>query len=81
MPRNGEFSVGRNVAVPLAAEGAAQYAREVGLVRPNRFDNVVVNTPQAKLLHVSIKKHRHLTLKQCHITRQWLKKQNVNTTS
>ena len=50
MPRNGEFSVGRNVAVPLASEGAAQYAREVGLVRPNRFDNVVVNTPQAKTI-------------------------------
>jgi len=50
MPRNGEFSVGRNVSVPLAAEGAAQYAREVGLVRPNRFDNVVVNTPQAKTI-------------------------------
>jgi hypothetical protein len=48
MSRNEEFSVGNNVSVPLAAEGAARYAREAGLNRPNRFDNVVVNTPQAK---------------------------------
>lgn len=49
MPRNnGDFSVGRNVAAPLAAEGAARYALQEGLVRPNRFDNVVVNVPQAR---------------------------------
>lgn len=46
MARLEEFGVGRNVAVPLAAEGAANFAREKGLVRPNRFDNVVVNIPQ-----------------------------------
>jgi hypothetical protein len=43
-----EFGVGRNVAVPQAAEGAARYARDMGLVRPNRFDNVLVNYPQAR---------------------------------
>ena len=48
MARNEEFSVGRNVAVPLAAEGAARYANDMGLVRPNRFDNVIVNIPQAQ---------------------------------
>lgn len=47
MARLEEFGVGRNVAVPLAAEGAARFAQEKGLVRPNRFDNVVVNIPQA----------------------------------
>ena len=48
MARLNEFSVGQNVSVPLAAQGAANYAKEMGLVRPNRFDNVIVNTPQAK---------------------------------
>jgi hypothetical protein len=48
MARLNEFSVGQNVAVPLAAQGAANYAKEMGLVRPNRFDNVVINPPQAK---------------------------------
>ena len=47
MSRLEDFGVGKNVAVPLAAEGAARFAREKGLVRPNRFDNVVVNIPQA----------------------------------
>lgn len=47
MARLDEFGVGQNVAVPLAAEGAARFAREKGLVRPNRFDNVMVNIPQA----------------------------------
>lgn len=46
MARMEEFGVGRNVAVPTAAEGAARFAKEKGLVRPNRFDNVVVNIPQ-----------------------------------
>ena len=46
MARLEEFGVGRDVAVPLAAEGAARFAREKGLVRPNRFDNVMVNIPQ-----------------------------------
>lgn len=48
MARNEEFSVGRSAAVPLAAEGAASYAKSLGLVRPNRYDNVVVNVPQAR---------------------------------
>ncbi len=48
MNRNEEFSVGHNASVPLASEGAASYAKEAGLSRPSRFDNVVVNTPQAK---------------------------------
>ena len=48
MSRLEDFGVGRNVAVPDAAAGAARYANEMGLVRPNRFDNVVVNLPQAK---------------------------------
>jgi len=43
-----DFGVGKNVAVPLAAQGAAEYARSQGLVRPNRYDNVLVNLPQAK---------------------------------
>lgn len=47
MTRLEDFGVGRNVSVPIAAEGAARFAREKGLVRPNRFDNVVVNIPQA----------------------------------
>ena len=34
--------------VPVAAEGAADYSRSMGLVRPNRFDNVVVNPVQAQ---------------------------------
>lgn len=43
-----EFGVGRNVAVPAAAAGAARYASDMGLVRPNRFDNVLVNYPQGR---------------------------------
>jgi hypothetical protein len=43
-----EFGVGKNVAVPLAAQGAAEYAASKGLVRPNRYNNVVVNIPQAQ---------------------------------
>ena len=46
MARLEEFGVGQNVSVPLAAEGAARFAADKGLVRPNRFDNVVVNIPQ-----------------------------------
>jgi hypothetical protein len=48
MVRLSEFGVGQNVAVPAAAEGAARYARDLGLVRPNRFDNVIVNYPQGR---------------------------------
>lgn len=52
MSRNEELaagiSVGRNMAVPSAVEGANAYSRQAGLVRPNRFDNVVVNLPQAR---------------------------------
>jgi len=48
MARLNEFGVGANVAVPLASEGAARYASNMGLVRPNRFDNVIVNLPQGK---------------------------------
>ena len=48
MARLEEFGVGQNVAVPLAAEGAARFASEKGLVRPNRFDNIFVNVPQAR---------------------------------
>jgi hypothetical protein len=48
MTRLSEFGVGQNVAVPAASEGAARYANEMGLVRPNRFDNVIVNYPQGR---------------------------------
>ena len=48
MGRINDFSIGANAAVPLASEGASRYAQDMGLVRPNRFDNVVVNIPQAK---------------------------------
>lgn len=48
MTRLDEFGVGQNVAVPLASQGAASFALQQGLVRPNRFDNVVVNLPQAQ---------------------------------
>lgn len=48
MARLSEFGVGLNVAVPAAAEGAARYASDMGLVRPNRFDNVIVNYPQGR---------------------------------
>ena len=47
MARLENFGVGRNVAVPIAAEGAANFALQKGLVRPNRFDNVFVNVPHA----------------------------------
>lgn len=47
MARLEEFGVGKDVAVPLAAEGAARFAQEKGLVRPNRFDNIFVNVPHA----------------------------------
>lgn len=42
------LSIGRSEAVPSAAEGAQKYAEGMGLVRPRRFDNVVVNIPQAR---------------------------------
>jgi hypothetical protein len=42
------MSVGRDTAVPSAVAGANQYSQQQGLVRPNRFDNVLVNIPQAK---------------------------------
>lgn len=42
------MSVGRDMSVPSAAAGANEYARQAGLVRPNRYDNVVVNLPQAR---------------------------------
>lgn len=41
-------SVGRDAAAPVASQGAADYARQMGRVRPNRFDNVLVNVPQAQ---------------------------------
>ena len=41
-------SLGRSEAVPLAASGAQAYSEQSGLIRPNRFDNVIVNIPQAK---------------------------------
>lgn len=40
-------SIGRNEQVEAASAGAQSYANQMGLVRPNRFDNVVVNIPQA----------------------------------
>jgi hypothetical protein len=46
--RQEEFSVGKGVAVPTASAGAAKYAADLGLVRPNRFDNVLVNLPQGQ---------------------------------
>ena len=52
MARLEEFGVGRNVAVPLAAEGAAKFAAEKGLVRPNRFDNIFVNVPHALRIEI-----------------------------
>ena len=53
MPRNFRdlqtgVSVGRNVAVPSASRGAAAYAQRLGLERPTRFNNVLVNVPQAQ---------------------------------
>jgi hypothetical protein len=42
------MSVGRDASVPEAAAGANEYARQMGLVRPNRYDNVLVNIPQAR---------------------------------
>lgn len=52
MSRNDEMaagmSLGRDTAVPSAVSGANEYARQQGLVRPNRYDNVVVNIPQAR---------------------------------
>jgi len=42
------MSVGRDMSVPSAVEGANAYARQQNLVRPNRYDNVVVNLPQAQ---------------------------------
>lgn len=48
MARLEEFGVGKNAAVPLAAEGANRFANENGLIRPQRYDNVVVNIPQAQ---------------------------------
>ena len=48
MARLEEFGVGQGAVVPTASEGAARYASNMGLVRPNRFDNVVVNLPQGR---------------------------------
>lgn len=41
-------TIGRDMHVEAASQGANEYARQMGLVRPNRFDNVLVNIPQAK---------------------------------
>jgi hypothetical protein len=48
MPRREEFSIGTTSPVPQAAEGAARFAGEMGLDRPTRFDNVMVNLSQGK---------------------------------
>jgi len=40
-------SIGRSTSVPIAASGAQAYAESMGMVRPARFDNVIVNIPQA----------------------------------
>jgi hypothetical protein len=42
------ISIGRDTSVPSAIAGANEYSRQQGLVRPNRYDNVVVNIPQAR---------------------------------
>ncbi len=41
-------NVGRDFHVESASQGANDYARQMGLVRPQRFDNVLVNIPQAR---------------------------------
>jgi len=40
-------SLGRSERVESVAAGAQAYSDQMGLVRPNRFDNVIVNIPQA----------------------------------
>jgi hypothetical protein len=43
-----DFSVGTGTEVPFASAGASRYAAEMGQRRARRFDNVVVNRPQAE---------------------------------
>jgi hypothetical protein len=45
-----DFTLGTGTAVDVAAQGAQEYARSMGLVRPNRFDNVVVNPVQKQIV-------------------------------
>jgi len=45
------FDVGKDMSNPNLAEAGTRYAADLGLVRPNRFNNVIVNTPQA--LHIA----------------------------
>lgn len=45
---HGGFSVGRDVAAQELSSAASRYAASVGQHRPERFDNVLVNVPQAR---------------------------------